>query len=71
VRSKYYSRFWYAAKQQDVDKCNRYADALLALGVTEEGFMQSMTERGRQLSREAVKTGIDVFIKKQKGTMVK
>jgi hypothetical protein len=65
VRSKYYGRFWNAAKRQDVEQCNRYGEALLALGVTEEGFMQSMTERARQLSREAVKMGIETFLKKQ------
>jgi len=69
VRSKYYGRFWYAAKQQDVNKCNRYADALLALGVTDEGFIQSMTERGRQLSREAVKMGIESFQERKKPTI--
>jgi hypothetical protein len=66
VRSKYYSRLWYAAKQQDVKKCNRYADALLALGVNEEGFMQSMTIRNKQLSREALRMGLETFLERKK-----
>jgi len=71
VRSEYYRHFWNAAKQQDVNKCNRYADALLALQVTEQGFIQSMTERVRGLSKEAVKTGLESFIERQKAAQKK
>jgi len=33
IRSNYYRKFWQAAKDQDVDKCNKYVSALVGLGV--------------------------------------
>jgi hypothetical protein len=66
VRSKYYGRFWNAARKQDINQCNRYADALLALQVTEEGFMQSLTVRAGRLSKESAKLGIETFLERER-----
>lgn len=61
VRSKYYGLFWRAAKQQDVENCNRYAKALLRLRVVPQGFKQSLRLRLDELPKEAKDTGIKVF----------
>jgi len=58
VRSKYYRLFWDAAKEQDVEQSNRYADALLELGISGRGFVQSLRYRAGELPKEAKKGGI-------------
>lgn len=63
VRSRYYTRFWNAAKRQNVDGCNRYADALLELGITPQGFKQSLRYRVEQLPEEAKEFGIEALRK--------
>jgi len=49
VRSRYYRLFWQAARKGDVERCNLYAKALEALGVTEKGLLQSARTRAESV----------------------
>lgn len=61
VRSKYYRLFWRAAIKQDAEKSNRYADALIALGITNRAIRRSQKFRADQLSKEAGRFGVRAF----------
>jgi hypothetical protein len=61
TRSGYYRKFWQAAKKQDIEKCNRYAEALITLGVRPKGFKQSFKYRREALPEKAREIGIEAF----------
>jgi len=68
VRSKYYRLFWKATtlpEAKAIEQCNRYAEALLELGVIPRGFKQSLRYRESRLPERAKEIGIEVF--RQKG----
>jgi len=70
VRSKYYRLFWEATKEQDVEKCNKYAEALLVLGISLKGFVQSLRYRAEELPKGAkirgIKSLLETAVEKKK-----
>ncbi len=56
ARSKFYGKFWRAAKDQDAEGCNQWAKALKVLGATLTTLKGSQRFRRDQLSPEAIRT---------------
>lgn len=67
ARSTFYRRFWAAAKNRDVKNTNKWASALLSLGVMggSRGYRQSEKYRGAELSFEAKKLAEEAMIKEK------